>query len=113
VGIATGNAGLTMEAWDNEKIKSEVTQTLRTMFGSAATAPSAILPTRWTADPFAGGAYSFGSVGTSREDFAQMGMPASENLFFAGEHTHESYRATVHGAYLTGLREANRVRKMA
>jgi monoamine oxidase len=113
VGIATGNAGLTMESWDNDKIKSEVTQTLRTMFGSASTAPSAILPTRWTADPFAGGAYSFGSVGTSREDFVQMGMPASESLLFAGEHTHESYRATVHGAYLSGLREAKRVREMA
>jgi len=112
VGIATGNAGLTMESWDNEKIKREVTKTLKTMFGSSATAPNAILPTRWTADPFAGGAYSFGSVGSSRSDYSQMGAPASENLLFAGEHTSENYRSTVHGAYLTGVREAKRVMEM-
>jgi len=112
IGIATGNAGLTMESWDNEKIKSEITKTLRTMFGSTATAPSAILPTRWTVDPYAGGSYSFGSVGSSRGDFLQMGSPASAYLFFAGEHTSENYRGTVHGAYLSGVREARRVLKM-
>ena len=38
-----------------------------------------------------------------------MGSPGSKNLYFAGEHTHELYRATVHGAYLTGVREAKRI----
>ncbi|MFT7401724.1 MAG: monoamine oxidase [Hydrogenophaga sp.] len=112
VGIATGHAGLTLESWDDGKIKSQVTQTLRTLFGGKAAAPNAILPTRWSADPHAGGSYSFGSVGSSRSDFAQMGAPASAHLFFAGEHTSESYRATVHGAYLSGVREARRVLAM-
>lgn len=109
VGIASGNAGLTMETWGADQLKSEVTKTLRSMFGSKALAPNAVLPSRWNADLFAGGAYSFASVGTSRKDFAVMGSPASKNLYFAGEHTHELYRATVHGAYLTGVREAKRI----
>jgi len=28
---------------------------------------------------------------------------------FAGEHTHREHFSTVHGAYLTGLRESNRI----
>lgn len=32
-----------------------------------------------------------------------------ERLFFAGEHTIRDYPATVHGAMLSGLREAERV----
>lgn len=112
VGMATGHAGLTLESWDDDTIKSEVTQTLRTMFGSQAIAPNAILPTRWTADPYAAGSYSFGSAGSSRSDFAQLGSPASAHLLFAGEHTSESHRATVHGAYLSGVREARRVLTM-
>lgn len=37
-----------------------------------------------------------------------LSMPAENDntgLFFAGEHTMRYYPATVHGAYLSGLRE--------
>lgn len=112
VGMATGHAGLTLESWDDDTIMSEVTKALRNMFGRQATAPNAILPTRWTADPYAAGSYSFSAAGSSPSDFAQLGAPASAHLLFAGEHTSERYRATVHGAYLSGVREARRVLAM-
>jgi hypothetical protein len=38
-----------------------------------------------------------------------MAEPVANRLLFAGEHTSGQYRGTVHGAYLTGIREAERI----
>ncbi|PRC46765.1 hypothetical protein C6A85_88415, partial [Mycobacterium sp. ITM-2017-0098] len=35
--------------------------------------------------------------------------PVGDRLSFAGEATHEEFFATVHGAYLSGLRAADRI----
>ncbi len=69
------------------------------------------------------GSYSFVSVGASGNDYDILatpvipGNPDKSNdmiknpprLFFAGEHTIRNYPATVHGALLSGLREAGRI----
>ena len=44
-------------------------------------------------------------AGARHEDFRELGRPECP-LFFAGEHTYGDEYATVHGAYLSGLREA-------
>jgi polyamine oxidase len=38
-----------------------------------------------------------------------LAEPVSERLLFAGEATHEEFFATVHGAYMSGIREAKRI----
>jgi monoamine oxidase len=38
-----------------------------------------------------------------------MATPVQNRLFFAGEATHRKYPQTVHGAFLSGEREANRI----
>jgi len=35
--------------------------------------------------------------------------PNAPRMFFAGEHTIRNYPATVHGAFLSGMREAGRI----
>ena len=73
--------------------------------------------TRWKTDEWTRGSYSYVSVGSSGVDYDKMAEPVNADpagsvlphLFFAGEHTMRNYPATVHGAFLSGLREAARI----
>ena len=63
----------------------------------------------WSADPFSGGAYSYGGVGAI-EARSALARPAGETLYLAGEAVAEDGRnATVHGALASGYRAAERV----
>ncbi len=68
-----------------------------------------MLRTSWTLDPFALGAYSYIRVGATPGDLERLAEPVAGNLFFAGEATNRHHWACVHGAYVSGLREAARV----
>ncbi|KAL6267918.1 hypothetical protein P5V15_000986 [Pogonomyrmex californicus] len=82
--------------------------------------PRESVVTRWRADPWARGSYSFVAVGSSGSDYDLLAAPVSPphlvnqpapqpRVFFAGEHTIRNYPATVHGAFLSGLREGGRI----
>jgi lysine-specific histone demethylase 1 len=47
--------------------------------------------------------------GADPGDYDTLAAPVGKTLFFAGEHTHKKHPATVHGAYLSGLRAAAEV----
>jgi hypothetical protein len=49
------------------------------------------------------------AVNSSSQDHVTLAKPSGSRLLHAGEHTHELYRATVHGAFLSGEREAMRI----
>ena len=61
---------------------------------------------RWGADPMARGSYSSIAVGAlGGEEYDTLAQSAGGRVFFAGEATTRLYPATMHGAFLTGLRE--------
>jgi [histone H3]-N6,N6-dimethyl-L-lysine4 FAD-dependent demethylase len=62
--------------------------------------------TRWGSDPFSYGSYSHVRVGSSGNDYDVLSESLSDRLFFAGEATSRQYPATMHGAFMSGLREA-------
>ncbi|KAI7844576.1 hypothetical protein COHA_001934 [Chlorella ohadii] len=64
--------------------------------------------TRWAAEPLSRGAYSYFAVGNPKNITRTLAEPHGRVLF-AGEATSEK-PATVLGAYLSGLREAERLR---
>ncbi|MEM1252984.1 MAG: NAD(P)/FAD-dependent oxidoreductase [Cyanobacteria bacterium P01_H01_bin.21] len=62
----------------------------------------------WQADPYARMAYSYvpvNGVGVR----SQLAQPVDQLLFFAGEATHPTRAATVHGALESGIRAANEI----
>lgn len=78
--------------------------------------------TRWKSDEWSRGSYSYVAAGSSGNDYDLMASPVANTnpgpamgsaqhprVFFAGEHTIRNYPATVHGALLSGLREAGRI----
>lgn len=94
------------ETWGDPQIVASAMETLRTMFGPNIPDPDSWQITRWASDPYALGAYSFLPPGTSGETLNALAAPVASRLYFAGEATSSEYQATVHGAYLSGIRAA-------
>lgn len=103
VGIRGGAAARSRESLSDEDTVLEVVEAL------AAPEPTAAVVTRWASDPYARGSYSFLAVGSSPADQRALAEPVGDRLLFAGEATHEEFFATVHGAYMSGIREADRI----
>lgn len=101
--------GRAIEALSDEEMVAEAMAVLRNMYGDEIPAPDAWQITRWASDPFAFGSYSFPAVGTNRQTREALAEPVANRLFFAGEATEPGYSATVHGAYMSGQREAERI----
>ncbi|KAL0308496.1 UNVERIFIED_CONTAM: putative polyamine oxidase 5 [Sesamum radiatum] len=82
-----------------------------------------VLRSRWGNDPLFLGSYSYVAVGSSGDDIDALAEPLPQNssnldsprsqlqVLFAGEATHRTHYSTTHGAYLSGIREANRLLK--
>ncbi|XP_056176824.1 probable polyamine oxidase 5 [Syzygium oleosum] len=79
-----------------------------------------VLKSRWGTDPLFLGSYSYVAVGSSGDDLDTMAEPLPREsretgtlpelqILFAGEATHRTHYSTTHGAYLSGIREANRL----
>ena len=103
VGLRGGSAARRGETLSDQQNADDLRTALR------APAPTGRLVTRWAADPYARGSYSFLAVGSSPDDQEALAEPASHRVLFAGEATQPEHFATVHGAYLSGVREAQRI----
>ncbi|KAG5673254.1 hypothetical protein PVAND_003317 [Polypedilum vanderplanki] len=128
--LVAGQSAFIMENVSDDVIVGRCIAVLKGIFGDKMVPqPKETVVTRWRADPYARGSYSYVSVGSSGTDYDLLASPVKphsgkdeknaegENeddsilprLFFAGEHTIRNYPATVHGALLSGLREAGRI----
>lgn len=106
------NAGLAareIELLPDEEILTQVMQTLHQIFGPSVPDPVGWQIARWAQDPWSWGAYSFVAAGATPADYDTLAAPVGDRLFFAGEATSRDFAATVHGAYLSGLREGDRI----
>ncbi|KAL3623651.1 hypothetical protein CASFOL_032467 [Castilleja foliolosa] len=82
-----------------------------------------VLRSQWGTNPLFLGSYSYVAVGSSIGDMDTLAEPLPQmdgpdgsaapplQILFAGEATHRTHYSTTHGAYFSGLREANRLLK--
>lgn len=78
--------------------------------------PKDVILTAWHTNELANGCFPYIPVGRSDEDYDTLAEPVefeSTNkrpyIFFAGDHTCRDYPGRLHGAFLSGLREAARI----
>lgn len=107
--FALGNYATVSESMSNSEMIYEIMQHLRAIYGGNIPDPIHFLRTKWGQNVNAFGAYSYATNGATTAEFDTLAKEVSHKIFFAGEHTHRAYRGTVHGAYLSGLREAQKI----
>lgn len=97
------------ETMTDAEVTDAIMAHLRDMYGPNTPAPSHLLRTHWGSNENSFGAYSYTAVGTEMQHFDDLAEAVNDRLFFAGEHTNIDYFSTVHGAYLSGIREAKKI----
>ena len=97
------------ETMADAQLINEIMTHLRDIYGTNIPNPTNMLRTKWQANENSFGAYSYTAVGTEMKHFDDLAEEINDKLFFAGEHTEADYFSTAHGAYLSGIREANKI----
>lgn len=100
------------ESMTDDQVIAEIMVHLRDIYGKNIPNPTKMLRTKWQSNENAFGAYSFTAVATEMQHFDDLAAELNNKLFFAGEHTEKDYFSTAHGAYLSGVREAERIIKL-
>ncbi|CAK7275296.1 hypothetical protein SEPCBS119000_006621 [Sporothrix epigloea] len=110
IALMAGDAAVDAEKTSNDKLIAEAAAVLRSVFGAHnVPEPIEAVLTRWSSDRFSRGSYSSAGPAMQLDDYDAMARPVGKHLHFAGEHTIGTHPATVHGAYLSGLRAASDV----
>ncbi len=84
---------------------------LRKIVGGKLADPEAVRVSRWSQEKFTLGSYSYVPVGSTLNDYDVLARPVGR-LLFAGEATERKLFASVNGAYVSGVREADRAVKL-
>lgn len=114
-GWIAGHESEHMETLSDQEVAQAVTQLIRRFTGNPIITPRRVMRSQWFHDPWTIGSYSFPGIGCSSQDLNNLEEPfpttGSQPLqvLFAGEATHHCFYSTVHGALLSGWREADRL----
>ncbi|KAK6293365.1 hypothetical protein J4Q44_G00356910 [Coregonus suidteri] len=114
-GWIAGHESEFMETLPEQDVTHSITHLIRRFTGNPTITPRRVLRSQWFHDPWTCGSYTYTATGTSLQDIHNLAEPLPQQgeqplqVLFAGEATHPSFFSTVHGALLTGWREADRL----
>lgn len=107
--FAYADYGRQTETMTDAEIIDEIMLHLKDIYGNNIPNPTNLLRTKWQTNENSFGAYSYTAVDTEMQHFDDLAAAVNNQLFFAGEHTEADYFSTAHGAYLSGVREADKI----
>jgi monoamine oxidase len=109
IGYSGGETARQLENFSDEELMQKTMRNFKKIYGAKIPEPVDYINTRWSNDPFSYGSYSYAKAGVSSDDYRVMANSIANQIFFAGEATSFNYPATTHGAYLSGIREAEKI----
>ncbi len=112
IGYSGGETARQLESYSDEQVIDKIMHNFQAVFGAILPEPENYVNTRWSHDPYANGSYSYYKTGSSQADRNALAESVANRLFFAGEATSLKHPATTHGAYLSGLREAENIKNI-
>ncbi|GAB2619999.1 FAD-dependent oxidoreductase [Emticicia sediminis] len=107
--FAYANYARQTEIMTDAQVIDEIMSHLKDIYGNKIPNPTNMLRTKWQSNENSFGAYSYTAVGTEMQHFDDLAEEIDNKVFFAGEHTEIDYFSTAHGAYLSGIREADKI----
>ncbi len=97
------------ESMTDTQIIDQIMLHLRDIYGNSIPNPTNLLRTKWNTNDNSYGSYSYTAVETQLQHFDDLAEEINDKVFFAGEHTSIDYYSNAHGAYLSGIREADKL----
>ncbi|CAI9096242.1 OLC1v1032338C1 [Oldenlandia corymbosa var. corymbosa] len=116
IALVAGEAAIKVEMMSPVEVVQKVLEILKSIFspkGIAVPDPVQAVCTRWGQDRFSYGSYSYVAIGASGDDYDILAESIADRVFFAGEATNKQYPATMHGAFLSGMREAANILRVS
>lgn len=116
LGWIGGKGAIEMEKLSDEQISEECMSILRRFLKMEIPDPIKFYSSRWNSNTLIRGAYSYTAKSTDRLENWETKISApikfkSNSLLFAGEACHASYFSTVHGAFHSGMEQAENILK--
>ncbi|KAI8582496.1 hypothetical protein K450DRAFT_206140 [Umbelopsis ramanniana AG] len=99
-----------LEAMSDNDIKKEVTEVVRSMYGSHIKEPTHMYVPRWHSDPLYRGTYSNWPIGELEEHHLNMKAPVGR-VWFTGEAMSREYYGYLQGAWIDGGEVGTKVAK--
>ncbi len=109
LGFTSGTRARDIERMSDDVVRTIIFSRLRASRPQGLPELLELRVSRWGADAWAQGSYSYLGLGATADDRVTLGEPVANTLFFAGEATHRDDPASVHGAWWSGLRAAKEV----